>query len=140
MALTDRKLVRQEISALFNGITEVQENLAYPPLALEGKSPVVWMYGDGTLPQMLARLSNQFDYFFIITIAINRQAHGSASEDLLDTIWTKVLQAIRDNVSGTNYSALEAATQRSRPIFAKVDGIPYRFEEIPLMARSNISG
>lgn len=141
MALTNRGLVRAEISALFTSITALQENLAYPPLALEGKSPVLFMQGDGTLPQMLAKLSNQFDFFFVATIAINRVAHGGEeAENLLDDIWTAVLQKIRDNVSGTNYMALVAWQERSRPFFATVDGVAYRFEEVPVMARSNITG
>lgn len=141
MALTNRGLVRAEISALFDSITALQENLAYPPLALEGKSPVLFMHGDGTLPQMLARLSNQFDFFFMATIAINRVAHGGEeAEDLLDTIWTSVIQKVRDNVTGTNYMALTVWSGRSRPFFATVDGIAYRFEEVPIMARSNITG
>lgn len=141
MALTDRTVVRAEISALFTGITAVQENLAYPPLSLDGKSPLLYLHNDGTFPEMLARLSNQFDYFFVLTIAINRQKHGaSGGEDKLDEVWTAVLQKIRDTPSGTNYSVLTASSQRSRPSFAIVDGIPYRFEEIFIMARSNIGG
>lgn len=141
MALTERNLVRAEISALFAGLTSIQSNLAYPPLSLDGKSPLVYLQNDGTLPVMLARYSNQFDFFFVLTICINRQAHGAAgAEDKLDEVWTDVMQAIRDNVTGTTYTALEAASARSNPFFSTVDGIPYRFEEIVLMARSNITG
>ena len=141
MALTERKLVRAEISALFAGLTSVQSNLAYPPLALNGISPLVYLQNDGTLPTMLAYSSNLFDYFFVLTICVNRQAHGDeGAEDALDDVWTDVMQAIRDNVTGSTYTALEAATTRSRPFFAVVDGIPYRFEEVALMVRSNITG
>lgn len=141
MALTNRGSVRAEISALFDSITALQENLAYPPLALEGKSPVLFMHGDGTFPQMLAKLTNQFDHFFVVTIAINRVAHGAEeAEDLLDTIWTAVQQKVRDNVTGTTYMALTTWSGRSRPFFATVDGVAYRFEEIPVMARSQVTG
>jgi len=141
VALTSRDLVRLEISALFDGIAGLQNNLAYPPIALEGASPVLWLHGDGTVPVMLARNSNQFDYYFIATIAINRQGHGAeVAENLLDSIWTAVIQAIRDNVTGTNYSTLNASPAKSRPYFATIDGLPYRLEEVAIMARSNITG
>lgn len=141
MPLTSRELVREEISDLFDSITALQANLAYPPLALEGKSPLLYIHNSGTLPEMLGAYSNQFDYFFTLTICINRKAHGeSASETLLDQIWTNVLQKIRDNNSGTNYSVLSVWQEKSSSFFATVDGIPYRFEDILVMARSNISG
>ena len=93
------------------------------------------------MPKMLAKHSNEFDHYFIATIAINRQAHGAAAaEDVLDGVYTAVLQAIRDTPTGTSYSVLVPAVARSRPYFATVDGLPYRFEEVPIMARSNIAG
>lgn len=141
MALTNRKLVRQEISNLFDGITSLQQNLEYPPIALEGKSPVFYLHSDGTMPLMLAKYSNQFDHFFVGTIAINRQKHGaSGAEDLLDTIYTAILQAVRDTPSGTTYMSVEVADRRSSPFFATIDGIGYRLEELYFMARSNITG
>lgn len=141
MPLTSRELVREEISDLFDSITALQANLPYPPLALEGKSPLLYIHNSGTLPEMLGAYSNQFDYFFTLTICINRKAHGeSASETLLDQIWTSVLQKIRDNNSGTNYSVLSVWQEKSNSFFATVDGVPYRFEDILVMARSNISG
>lgn len=141
MPLTSRELVREEISDLFDSITALQANLSYPPIALEGKSPVLYMHNAGTLPEMMSASSNQFDYFFVLTIAVNRKAHGEAgAETLLDQIWTSVLQKIRDNNSGTNYSVLSVWQEKSKSFFGTVDGVPYRFEEILVMARSNISG
>lgn len=141
MALTSRQLVREEISALFDGVAALQENLAYPPIALEGKSPLFYLHGDGTLPLMLSLNANQFDHFLVGTIAVNREKHGaSGAEDLLDSIWTTIVQEVRDAPTGTYYMSLDVAAQRSRPYFATVDGVAYRFEELFFMARSNISG
>lgn len=141
MALTSRQLIRDEISTLFDGVAALQENLAYPPLALEGKSPLFYLHADGTLPLMLSLNANQFDHYFIGTIAVNREKHGaSGAEDLLDTIWTAILQEVRDTPTGTYYMSLDVAANRSRPYFATVDGIAYRFEELYFMARSNITG
>jgi len=118
MALTSRELVRAEISALFDSITELQENLAYPPLALQGKSPVLSLHSDGTIPKMVSASVNEFDHYFIATIYINREAHGTESgETLLDQIYTKVLQEVRDQVTGTNYATLVGG---SRPECARL--------------------
>lgn len=141
MALTNRKLIRQEISDLFDSVTSLQANLDYPPIALEGKSPVFYMHSDGTLPLMLSLHANQFDHFFVGTIAVNREKHGAqGAEELLDTIYTAILQEVRDTPSGTYYMSVEVADRRSSPYFATVDGIAYRFEELYFMARSNITG
>ncbi|MCL4867755.1 MAG: hypothetical protein KJ063_02205 [Anaerolineae bacterium] len=140
MALTNRKDVRLEVSALFEGITAIAVNLPYPPLSLDGVSPLVYLHDDGVAPEMLAAASNQFDFYFVLTLCINRQAYGeAAAEDALDEVWTAVMQAIRDNVTGVTYTALEVEG-RTRPFFALVDGVHYRFEELSLMARGNISG
>lgn len=142
MALTDRSLVRDEIYGAIAAVTAIQNAYNYPPLALEGASPVVWIHNDGTHANFLARNSNQIDHYFVITIAVNRKAHDvSNAEIVLDDVYTSIMQALRDIVVGTNYSALQVrADRRSQAIFGIVDGIPYRFEEIYIMARSNITG
>ena len=141
MALTDRRLVREEISDLFNDITELQENVDYPVLKLEGKSPVLTTHGDGTQGVWQGRNVSQLDHFFIVTIFINRAAHGDeGAEDLLDKIYSEVMQRLRNNPTGTAYRELEPSSQRSAPAFATIDGIPYRVEELRVMARSNPSG
>lgn len=142
MAIVDRALVRAEISALFDDIEALEANLAYPPLELSGRSPVVSLHGDGTIPQFLSADYNQFDHFFVATIYVNRRAHGGEmAEALLDAIYTAILQAARDAVTGVHYMEMVAAPgARSRPSFPVIDGIPYRVEEIYLMARSYPSG
>lgn len=141
MALTDRKLIREEISALFDSISAIQENLDHPPITIEGKSPVVSIHADGTLANMVAKNTNEFDHFFRVTIYVNREAHGSAdAEDKLDEIYTAIMQEIRDQVTGTNYMELTAAPSRSLPAFQTIDGAPYRVEEVIVVARSNPSG
>lgn len=141
MALTSRQTVREEVSALFNGITEVQLNAAYPLLALNGQSPVLELRDDGTSPMFVSKSNNQVDHYFKLAIFINREAHGAeAAENLLDTIWTAVMQACRDQVTGTSFMELVVDDQRSQPQFATIDGLPYRFEEISIMTRSNPNG
>lgn len=142
MALTNRGLVRAEISALFDSISELQQNLAYPPTALNGESPILTMRGDGTTPEMVSANHNQFDHFFIATILVNQAAHGvEGSEDLLDTIYTAVMQKIRDNITGTNFQELVADASQSQAGFLEtIDGIPYRYEEVSMFARSNPNG
>lgn len=141
MSITDRAIIRAEISALFDSIAAVEENLPYPPLALEGKSPVLYLHTNGTLPIMLSRHANQVDHQFIITVAINRQRHGAdEAENVLDEVWTAVTQAIRTTPTGDSYMSLVMDDQRSQPYFATVDGIAYRFEELYVTARSNITG
>jgi hypothetical protein len=136
--LTNRQLIRAEISALFDDIDALAANLAYAPLRLGGMSPILALRVDGTMPMFVTKTVNQFDHFFLATIFINREAHGAQSADnLLDQIYTTVLQRIRNQVTGTNYMELVASSERSRPDFAIIDGKPYRIEDIPLMARSN---
>lgn len=139
--ITDRSVIRAEISALFTSIDALESNLAYPPIALEGASPVLYLQADGTLPTMLALHSNQFDHRFVATIAVNRERHGAAAaESVLDDVYTAVVQAIRDNPTGANYMSLVMDEQRSRPFFATIDGVAYRLEEMFISARSNITG
>lgn len=141
MSITDRGTIRAELSALFDGIATIETNLAYPPIALEGASPVLYLQANGTVPTMLARHSNQFDHQFMATIAVNRERHGAAAaESVLDDVYTAVVQAIRDNPTGTSYMSLVMDEQRSRPFFATIDGIAYRLEELFISARSNITG
>jgi hypothetical protein len=136
--LTSRQLIRAEISALFDDIDALASNLPYAPLRLGGMSPVLSLRVDGTLPLFVTATVNQFDHYFLATIFVNREAHGAvAADDLLDEIYTAVLQRIRNQVIGTNYMELVASSERSRPDFAIIDGKPYRIEDIPLMARSN---
>ena len=141
MSLTDRTLIREEISALFDDITALEKNLPYPPIALEGESPVLYLQAGGTEAVMLSRHANQLDHQFVATIAVNRERHGgAAAEDVLDAVYTAAVQAIRTTPTGTNYMSLVVDEQRSRPYFATVDGVAYRFEEIVITARSNITG
>jgi hypothetical protein len=141
MSLTNRTLIREEISALFAGIAALERNLAYPPIALEGESPVLYLQAGGTEAVMLSLHANQLDHQFVATIAVNRERHGgAAAEGVLDVAYTSVLQAIRTTPTGTNYMSLVVDEQRSRPYFATVDGVAYRFEEIVITARSNITG
>lgn len=141
MSITSRAAIRAELSGLFDDITALEQNLVYPPLALEGKSPVLYIQSAGTAAEMLSRDVNQIDHLFVVTIAVNRERHGGqAAEDVLDAIWTAVVQAVRATPTGTNYMNLSLDSQRSKPYFATVDGIGYRFEELFIMARSNING
>ena len=143
MALTSRQTVREEVSALWDGITELQANYAYPILQLDGSSPLVDLRIVGTRAEFVSRSTNKIDHTFKARIFVNRQAHGGAggAEDLLDAIWLKMMQACRDNVTGTNFMELVVDDQRSEADFAEtVDGIPYRIEEITLFTRSNANG
>lgn len=140
MALTARETIRAEISALFDSISEVQDNIAYPPLELKGQSPVISTHTGGTRPTFTSASANEIYHSFVVTVYVNREAHGaSGAETLLDQIVMKVLQAIRDDVSGTSYMTL-AVSGRSEPDFAVIDGIQYRVEEITVEARTNGSG
>jgi len=138
--ITDRSSVRAEIAALFSDITELQAVYAYPPLQLLGQSPVLTIHGNGSLPRMVSAAVNQFDHHYIISIYVNREAHGAEeSENLLDSIFTKVMQAIRDNISGTTFTNI-VADSRTQPSFAIIDGKQYRVEEISVYTRSNPNG
>lgn len=142
MSLTSRKTIREEIAGVFtSALTAAQEVLDYPPSKLEGKSPVVSLHNGGTTPHFYGKDTNQIDHIFIVTIYINREAHGAeGAEDLLDTLYTAVIQAVRDNVAGTDYSELDVDESQSQPAFSIIDGVPYRTEEIRIMARSNPTG
>lgn len=141
MALTSRQTVREEISDLFDDISELQVNYDYPVLKLEGRSPVLTIHSDGTLAEFMGANVTQQDHFFIVTIFVNRQAHGDeACEDLLDVVYTAVMQRLRNNITGSSYSVLEMSGQRSAPLFVTIDGIAYRVEEVRVMARSNPNG
>lgn len=143
MALTSRQTVREEVSALWDGISELQANYAYPILQLDGSSPILDLRIVGTSPMFVSKSTNQIDHYFKVRIFVNRNAHGGAggAEDMLDLIWLKVMQACRDNVTGTNFAELVVDDQRSEADFAEtVDGIPYRIEEISLFTRSNANG
>ncbi len=141
MALTDRKLIRAEVSALFDGITELQANYAYPVLELGGLSPVMDMHSDGTRAGMISASVNRFDHYFKLGVYVNRTAHGAEeAENLLDSIYTQIMQECRDHITGTLFMELVVDDERSQPQFAVIDGIPYRLEEIGLYVRSNASG
>lgn len=140
MALTARETIRAEISALFDSISELQSNVAYPPLELKGQSPVLSLHTGGTSPTFTSASANEIYHQFVVTVYVNREAHGAEnSETLLDQIVLKVLQKIRDDVSGTSYMTLEVKG-RSGAQFAEIDGIQYRLEEITLEARTNGGG
>lgn len=142
MALTSRQTVREEVSALWDGITELQANYAYPILQLDGSSPVVDLRIVGTVPTFVSKTNNQIDHHFKARIFINRAAHGAEeAENLLDAIWLKMLQACRDFVTGVSFYQLVVDDQRSEADFAETfDGTPYRIEEISLYTRSNGNG
>lgn len=143
MALTSRQTVREEVSALWDGITELQANYSYPILQLDGSSPIVDIRNGGTRPMFVSKSTNQIDHTFKVRIFVNRLAHGGTggAEQMLDLIWLKIMQACRDNVTGTSFMELVVDDQRSEADFAEtVDGIPYRIEEITVFTRSNANG
>lgn len=141
MALTNRQTIREEVSSIFDGISQLQANYAYPVLNIEGKSPITTLHGDGTVPKMLSKNANEFDHFFKLTVMVNRKAHGAEeAENLLDTVVTAVFQKVRDNPTGSSFMTLVADVRQTAPQFAIIDGHPYRIEEIGLGVRSNISG
>lgn len=130
----EREDIRLEVSALFDGITELQANLAYPPLELQGQSPVLSLHVGGTAVEQAADFV-RYDHLLVATTYVNREAHGaSAAEALLDAVYTAVVDLVAANRSGTYYDQLITAGQRSQPGFATIDGKPYRFEEIYLIA------
>lgn len=142
MPLANRSLIRAEIAAmlLLELAGTAEEVLDQPPLSLRGASPVVSLHAGGTTATFFGADMNQLDHEFIITVYVNREAHGNTAEDVLDVMYTAVTQAIRDNVTGTNFMELSLSGSASQPAFAVIDGIPYRLEEITVIARSNPTG
>lgn len=117
-----------------------QAVLAYPPLSLQGQSPVVSIHSGGTTPNFHSFNTNLIDHTFVVTIFINREAHGITAEDVLDQMYTAVITAVRENITGTDYMELDVAQTPSQPAFAMIDGLSYRIEEITVIARSNPTG
>lgn len=138
MPLIDRSLIRLEISAVLDTITSIQTNTPYPPLKLGGESPISFMANNGAAIDWASRDHNIQQYGYLITLAVNRKAHGAeAAETLLDSVYTDIAQALRDVGAGTNFQFIVMGPGPSRPFFATIDGIPYRIEEIPIVAQGN---
>lgn len=135
MALTSIDTVLAEVSDLFDGLVtngDLAANLDHPPLSdeLEGQSPVHSVHYEGSNFAFHGNSVNQAEHIFRSTLYINRRAHGnSGTEVLLGQLVTKIVQAARDNVTGTNYDEL-AVGQQVRPAFVEIDGVPYRVAEI----------
>lgn len=138
MALTDLGAILSEISALFDSLVadgDLAANLDHPPLTdeLEGRSPVLSLHFDGDTTAFKARSSTTVNAAWVATVAVNRKAHGNAQAEILALgIVTKVKQQIRDAGPGTTFAEVALAARQSRPTFATVDGVPYRFIEIYL--------
>lgn len=134
--LTNFGTVLAEVSALFDDLVtsgDLVANLAYPPLLddLNGVSPVFSIHYDGTELEFKAKYNTQLDHGWRGTLYINRVAHGNeASEMLMLSLVTKILQKTRDNVTGTAFAEL-AVDEEVRPSFIVTSGgHNYRIVEI----------
>lgn len=141
MALTSYDLILAEISDLFDPLVtsnDLVANLDHPPLSgeLEGRSPVFSLHFDGSLSSWMGKSNNRHDCFWRGTLYINRRGHtNTTAETLMLQLVTKIMQKIRDDVSGTNYAELALAEgQRIQPVFAEIDGQAYRIVEISLQS------
>ena len=141
MALTSIELVLAEVSDLFDSLvtdSDIVANLDHPPLAseLEGRSPIVSTHWNGGIHQFHGNDYTDFDGSWIVTIFINREGHTNTNaETLLAQIASKIMQKVRDNVNGTNYTQL-APFKDMNPYFTTINGVPYRICEIYLVSRT----
>lgn len=137
MALQAINTILAEVSDLFDGLVtdgSLAANLDHPPLSdeLEGKSPVHSLHYEGSEYTFHGNSISQAVHQFRSTLYINRRAHGNANtEALLGGLVTKIVQAVRNDVTGTTYDELTIG-QRVRPVFVEIDGVPYRVAEIIL--------
>lgn len=142
MALTGIDTIQTEISALWDslvGANGLQANLPYPILTddIQGQSPLLCLHFDGGGWVFEGSASNQGDFRWRATLFINRKAHGSdTAEELLGQLITDVVQAVRDNVTGTAFADLAVDTRPIQPQFVTINGIPYRTAEIYLLSRT----
>ena len=138
MALTGIDVILAEVVALFDPLVvdgTLQTNLDFPPLAedLAGQSPILATYYDGTRIKFHGASYSEVRHIWRIALFVNRRGHGNDNaETLTAQIVTKVIQKIRDNVAGTAYDEIALAPGLTRPLFAIIDGIPYRICEIKL--------
>lgn len=143
MSITSLELILSEVSDLFDQLVtdgDLVTNLDHPPTAneLEGRSPVLSMHYGGGIFRFLGRDRNESEQDWVVTLFVNRAGHGNQNtEDLMGQLITKVVQQVRDTVTGTNYASLNLSpTQRIRPAFANIDGNPYRVCEIYLTSKT----
>ena len=142
MALTDFNVVLAELSAVFDDLVvsgDLAENLAYPPLLedLNGRSPVFSLHYDGSNVEFKAKYATQFDHGWRGTLYINRVAHGNASsEALMLSLVAKLLQRVRDNVTGTSFDELVVGEEVAPSFIVTDGGINYRIVEIRFATRS----
>lgn len=141
MALTSYDLILAEISDLFDPLVtsdDLVENLDHPPLSSElgGRSPIFSLHFDGALTAWMGLHNNKHNVYWRGTLYINRRGHDNVNtETLMLQLVTKIMQKIRDDVTGTNYAELALAEgQRIQPVFAEIDGHPYRIVEISLQS------
>lgn len=105
----------------------VDQILDYPPLALEGNSPILSLHDDGTQPY--DGTWRRWWVTYRLTVFINRETGADAAETLLRTIRKAVLESLESHIIGTNYHSLEL-TQKTAPAMDVLDGVNYRNEEI----------
>lgn len=135
--LTSLDTVLAEVSDLFDGLVtsgDLAANLDHPPLSaeLEGRSPVLSLHYDPIGYEFHGNAVNRTVCAFRATLYINRLAHGNSNtETLLGQLVTKVVQAVRNDVTGATYDELSVGGQ-VQPSFVEIDGVPYRVAEIPL--------
>lgn len=111
--------------------------LDYPPLALDGNSPVIALHDDGAQPVDATWLRWWVGYR--LSVFISRETGSDSAETLLRQMRTAVFSALRDNVQGVAYQAVEV-TQKSAPAMAVLDGVNYRMEEFFFRVRVDCYG
>lgn len=143
MSITSLELILAEVSELFDQLVtdgDLLANLDHPPTAdeLAGRSPVLSAHYGGGQFRFLSRDRNESEHEWVLTLFVNRAGHGNENtEELMAQLITKIVQQARDSVTGITYASLNLSpSQRIRPIFANIDGVPYRLVEIYLTSKT----
>ncbi|HIP70551.1 MAG TPA: hypothetical protein EYH05_04060 [Anaerolineae bacterium] len=139
MSSPDFSAVRNEISDLFDSMVgdSIAENIAYMPLALSGKSPVVSTEDAGWRSLLAAMNPGQFDLAYRVMVRVNREAHGAArAADVFDDVRQAIIEKVTDlTLSFTNFAALEIPNGQPAPTYIEIhDGLQYLVGEIPVVA------
>jgi len=145
MSSPDFEGVRKEISALFDRLAPgmVAENLAYMPLALQGKSPVISTEDAGFRSFLAAMNPGQFDLAYRVMVRVNREAHGAAAaQTRYDVIRRQIVEIVTDpRLVFTHFEAVEIPNGQPGDTFIEIiDGVQYLTGFVPVVALNVVCG
>jgi hypothetical protein len=138
VTITSRQSRREKLAELIAGdVAAFEAVLAYPPITLDGKSPVCTVHSNGTLYSRQGNALVPAQEHFYVTLFVRRSAEGWTEEDAenkLDELSAAVAQAVVDHQNTPGFWLSLTWNDVSQPDFGEVGGVDYRVEVIALIA------